>query len=673
MRAIGVAQTRIRRKIRSTYGFVADPGLSYIQKVSFVFRHVSPRLLACNPLNAKYHNLCEPDTAIPSGTQNLLGLGLNFIPNPLRSSDASAVQLTRFIRDVHTRAYFVGDREKVIPKLFIRSHWEPKEKFKIQDLAHRLELFSIGIRHLFQAQPIESNLLRIQMTALRSLKSSKDLIVFKTDKNLGPAIIERNRYINRALEDHLLDKTTYSRLSPTTATGRVDTIEKEIRKFIKERLDPESSDAKYLTRQLEQVVVPYAHFYLLAKIHKDPWKTRPIVSISGSILQGLGRWVDAQLQPVCRHIQYQLQSSVDLIQQLKERRFNPEARFFSMDAVSMYTNINTDHALNVIGDFLFSTEGRNICRKEKVDPSATLAALRLVMTSNVFKFGDTFWEQRSGTAMGTPPAVVYAKLYFFLHEREFVSQFPELLFYGRFIDDVLGVWNASSSERWVEFQQIVNDYGTLRWEFMEFTKSIDFLDLTLSLTEDGRVTTSLYEKALNLYLYLPPHSAHAGGVLSGLVYGMIYRIYRLTSEQDQCQNHINKLFCRLRARGHTRESLQPLFEKAIFRVLTRGGTEVEDRLSDTLFLHLHFNPGDLSSRVIQRLFRLLIAEPPNKLPISVLENHKGVALGFRRLTVAYHSHRNIGSLLSPRRLRSPGTDNDEQVSRYLDGSVHAIR
>ena len=201
------------------------------------------------------------------------------------------------------------------------------------------------------------------------------------------------------------------------------------------------------------------------------------------------------------------------------------ARFFSIDAISMYTNIQTDHTLKVIGDFLFSKEGRNICRKELVDPSATLAALRLVMTSNVFKFGDTFWEQRSGTAMGTPPAVVYAKLYV-LRSTSF------------------------STRRWMEFQHIINDYGALRWEFTEFTKSIDFLDLTLSLTDDGRVTTSLYEKSLNLYLYLPPHSAHACGVLSG---------------------HINTFFYRLCARGHTLANLCNDFSKRQFSECCKGG------------------------------------------------------------------------------------------------------
>ena len=42
----------------------------------------------------------------------------------------------------------------------------------------------------------------------------------------------------------------------------------------------------------------------------------------------------------------------------------------------------------------------------------------------------------------------------------------------------------------------------------------------------------LYEKAMSLYLYIPPHSNHPPGVLTKLVYGNILWIHSLCSEQD---------------------------------------------------------------------------------------------------------------------------------------------
>ena len=100
--------------------------------------------------------------------------------------------------------------------------------------------------------------------------------------------------------------------------------------------------------------------------------------------------------------------------------------------------------------------------------------------------------------------------------------------YGRYIDDGFGIWipdnnPTTDNENWNNF---LNDtpFGKLRWEASERSSSIDFLDLTITKT-DTKITTTLYEKALNLYLYLPPHSCHSPSMTRGIITGMITRIY----------------------------------------------------------------------------------------------------------------------------------------------------
>jgi len=77
------------------------------------------------------------------------------------------------------------------------------------------------------------------------------------------------------------------------------------------------------------------------------------------------------------------------------------------------------------------------------------------MQNNVFKFGDTYWRQLAGTAMGTPPAPNYATLYFTIWEIQLIPRYPEIDFYHRFIDDGGGIWidypSTDSNVRWLEF------------------------------------------------------------------------------------------------------------------------------------------------------------------------------------------------------------------------------
>ena len=159
-------------------------------------------------------------------------------------------------------------------------------------------------------------------------------------------------------------------------------------------------------------------------------------------------------------------------------------------------------------------------------------ALRLLMTNNVFQFGDTFWLQKVDIAMGAPPAPPWATIFFGIHKETVLTRFvPRLQLYHCFIDDVLGIWlvnpdPAEDIRQWTSFVALMQDYYGLEWIFEERSKKVNDMDMTISIHE-GRIVTSLYEKAMNLYLYIPPHSAHPPGVLTGLVSGNILRIHSL--------------------------------------------------------------------------------------------------------------------------------------------------
>jgi hypothetical protein len=158
------------------------------------------------------------------------------------------------------------------------------------------------------------------------------------------------------------------------------------------------------------------------------------------------------------------------------------------------------------------------------------------MKFNVFTFANTYWLQIAGTAMGTPTACSYATVSFGHYENNTIlKEFNQnLLYHKRYIDDVIGIWlppRQNKTLTWNNFKKCLNGWGTLRWSIEEPSLSTHFLDLNINIIGSS-ITTSTYQKPLNLYLYIPPLSAHPPSCFKGLIYGEIRRYWTQNNPSD---------------------------------------------------------------------------------------------------------------------------------------------
>ena len=242
---------------------------------------------------------------------------------------------------------------------------------------------------------------------------------------------------------------------------------------------------------------PYARFYLSLKAHKlkpgqmvDQLKSRPIVSCPGSLLHGLGVWVDQKLQEVAQRTVSYFKNLLELKKELLDLNLPTNARLFTVNAVSMYTNIPTHTALNLIGKY-FNQYQRKYNNEYPKD--AVRAGLRLIMTMNIFTFGDLTLKQLNGTAMGTPPAPPYATILYGIHEEKFLPHHAQrVIIYRQFIDDIIGIWCPNNNHEqdaleWDGFKNKMNAFTGLTWEFSERATSIDFMDMTISINNSIKV------------------------------------------------------------------------------------------------------------------------------------------------------------------------------------------
>ena len=112
----------------------------------------------------------------------------------------------------------------------------------------------------------------------------------------------------------------------------------------------------------------------------------------------------------------------------------------TMDVSSLYPNI--DHEEGV-------TACEYALNKRKTPLISTSVLTGLIMTvlkSNTLKFGERFFHQIKGTAMGTPMAVNFANLFMAKFETEMLADYKKKLkklptVWLRYIDDIFFTWD----------------------------------------------------------------------------------------------------------------------------------------------------------------------------------------------------------------------------------------
>ena len=154
------------------------------------------------------------------------------------------------------------------------------------------------------------------------------------------------------------------------------------------------------------------------------------------------------------------------------------------DANSMYNNIDTPHAIEVICWWLDDLHARGLL-PEKFPLDAIKIAMREIMTNNLFEYGDMYFLQLIDTAMGTSAAVMWASLYFAYHEVHTLipRHGQKMLYFKRFIDDIFAIWIGNTTLDWDTFCADVNNFGILTWDIEDNppAESVNFLDLTLTI------------------------------------------------------------------------------------------------------------------------------------------------------------------------------------------------
>jgi hypothetical protein len=246
-------------------------------------------------------------------------------------------------------------------------------------------------------------------------------------------------------------------------------------------------------------------FRLLAKLHKPKFSWRPIINCKNHPNKNICLIIDLLLQPIVRRTETYIKDSQHLIQKLKDVQFENEPLLYSLDIVSLYTNINPTDATYKITDFM-----NNYINSSNINIVALNIFLKIMFDTNVFKYERSFYKQIKGLPMGCICGPSVANLYVYILEIKWFH-IEKPLSYHRFIDDTQIILDKKLNL--IEFQKY---FGNL--EFTESTgKTIIFLDLIIGYNKSNKkLTFSVHLKPTNSFNYVRTNSNHPKHVFNNI-------------------------------------------------------------------------------------------------------------------------------------------------------------
>lgn len=487
------------------------------------------------------------DVQLPRDVEYTLSLNLKYL-FPVRESHTVAYS---WFEDLSRKARLAWEfRNKSRPEERIQGL--PFTKNPNFDPVNNNHWFTLGLEagrrrlQLCLEQPIPmqpkgaTDMLRHLMLSPKELKRyllEHNLLEFISDKNLGLVVTTQSWYETK-IQD-FMDLPVFR------------TCHEDIGQFFERASDQlrilmnkKGHILTWLTPRVRKYIneghglrnVPV--FHGIPKIHKNPWKIRPIVPMHSYITSRAATTLHYLLLPVQRQFSWICESSRDLVRDVTEfNRKGRKVRLHTGDVTSMYTTIPWAHFQVALESLLedYSAYPQELVRW-------ITDAAWYVWHFTIFQCHNRLVEQIDGVPMGIACGPVFANLYMAFTEKEMLKDFDGL--YRRYIDDIFVLH---------ESDEVVNAFYfsprmVVNWEHSG--QGISFLDVWfhnhIDMTE---VCYKPFEKANNHHQYLPWTSSHPLSVKKGLVKGELTRSSSLSYKESYFLTWKATFLSRLRLRG----------------------------------------------------------------------------------------------------------------------------
>ena len=358
-----------------------------------------------------------------------------------------------------------------------------------------------------------------------------------------------------------------------------------------------------------------AELYGLPKSHNTEIPLRPIVSACGDPLDKLTWFLERIISQLLVFVPAYLKNAYDFLDRLKQtfpRGVPADSILFTVDVANLYGNIPIKEAIE-------STMKLINKHKEKIDLlSLDLATIEGLLshclTNNYVRFGQRYYKQSQGIAMGSRMAPPLAIIFMDAIESMMLSSADlQPSIYMRYIDDIFGVWTHGSHSLDKFLEYLNNFHPSLKFSIERSDhsdkKQIAFLDTLIKLENNGSLTTELYMKPMAAAIILPFTSAHPIQSKRSVLYAQLLRAKRLGSSISAQERGMNKIESLFKSNGYPAKMIQ----KRKFSIKTQnprksrhsqrqsqgqGQTKKQpNNLSDPTYISLPYIDDNLSNKV----------------------------------------------------------------------------